>query len=114
MFLCATSMRGRSRSFWQRVCRAPVMISSYANRGTEYIESIAGTKHTRSTRESNGPANTAFAGQPSVYYKVQGDSVAKRSSGAWGARPHLMPSGQDFFTQLRKQVATMDQSKPSQ
>jgi hypothetical protein len=27
---------------------------------------------------------------------------------------HLMPSGQDFFTQLKKQLATMDQSKPTQ
>jgi hypothetical protein len=27
---------------------------------------------------------------------------------------HLMPSGQDFFTQLKKQLATMDQSKPVQ
>jgi hypothetical protein len=27
---------------------------------------------------------------------------------------HLMPSGQDFFTQLKKQLATMDQSKPAQ
>jgi hypothetical protein len=28
--------------------------------------------------------------------------------------PHLMPSGQDFFTQLKKQLATMDQGKPPQ
>jgi hypothetical protein len=28
--------------------------------------------------------------------------------------PHLMPSGQDFFTQLKKQLVTMDQGKPSQ
>ncbi|KAJ4286719.1 hypothetical protein N0V90_012971 [Kalmusia sp. IMI 367209] len=54
--------------------------------------------------------------QPSAYHKVQGDSVAKRSSGAWGSRgtmPHLMPSGQDFFTQLKKQLAALDQGKPS-
>ncbi|KAF2819980.1 hypothetical protein CC86DRAFT_374694 [Ophiobolus disseminans] len=57
------------------------------------------------------------ADQPSAYHKVQGDSVAKRSSGAWGSRgnmSHLMPSGQDFFTQLNKQLVAMDQSKPSQ
>ncbi|OAL05771.1 hypothetical protein IQ06DRAFT_289862 [Phaeosphaeriaceae sp. SRC1lsM3a] len=59
----------------------------------------------------------AIADHPSAYYKVQGDSVAKRSSGAWGSRgnmSHLMPSGQDFFTQLKKQLATMDQIKPTQ
>ncbi|KAF1974254.1 hypothetical protein BU23DRAFT_579736 [Bimuria novae-zelandiae CBS 107.79] len=52
--------------------------------------------------------------QPSAYHKVQGDSVAKRSSGAWGSRgnmPHLMPSGQNFFTQLKKQLATLEQGK---
>jgi hypothetical protein len=27
---------------------------------------------------------------------------------------HLMPSGQDFFTQLKKQLITVDQSKPVQ
>ncbi|KAH8723499.1 hypothetical protein GQ44DRAFT_710014 [Phaeosphaeriaceae sp. PMI808] len=55
--------------------------------------------------------------QPSVHHKVQGDSVAKRSSGAWGSRgnmSHLMPSGQDFFTQLKKQLATLEQNKPTQ
>ncbi|KAL5411493.1 hypothetical protein PMIN06_002618 [Paraphaeosphaeria minitans] len=70
--------------------------------------------------------------QPSAYHKVQGDSVAKRSSGAWGSRgmsemhrrsiarltyagnmPHLMPSGQDFFTQLKKQLVALDQGKSS-
>ncbi|PVI06585.1 hypothetical protein DM02DRAFT_609771 [Periconia macrospinosa] len=54
------------------------------------------------------------ADRPSVYHKVQGDSVSKRSSGAWGSRgnmPHLMPNGQDFFTQLKKQLATLEQSK---
>jgi len=25
--------------------------------------------------------------------------------------PHLMPTGQDFFTQLKKQLASLDQSK---
>lgn len=30
--------------------------------------------------------NSLFEDQPAVYYKVQGDSVAKRSSGAWGSR----------------------------
>ncbi|KAF1913599.1 hypothetical protein BDU57DRAFT_541001 [Ampelomyces quisqualis] len=57
------------------------------------------------------------ADQPSVYHKVQGDSVPKRSSGAWGSRgnmSHLMPSGQDFFTQLKRQLREMDQAKPAQ
>ncbi|KAH7402685.1 hypothetical protein BKA66DRAFT_6798 [Pyrenochaeta sp. MPI-SDFR-AT-0127] len=57
------------------------------------------------------------ADQPSVYHKVQGDSVAKRSSGAWGVKgnmSHLMPSGQDFFTQLKKQLASIDHNKPTQ
>jgi hypothetical protein len=31
-----------------------------------------------------------------------------------GNMPHLMPSGQDFFTQLKKQLVTIDQGKPSQ
>ncbi|KAF2795700.1 hypothetical protein K505DRAFT_323888 [Melanomma pulvis-pyrius CBS 109.77] len=54
--------------------------------------------------------------QSSVFHKVQGDSVAKRSSGAWGSRgnmSHLMPSGQEFFTQLKKQLATLEQGKTS-
>ncbi|KAF2476216.1 uncharacterized protein BDR25DRAFT_300328 [Lindgomyces ingoldianus] len=52
--------------------------------------------------------------QSSVYHKVQGDSVDRRSSGAWGSRGnmrHLMPSGQDFFTQLKKQLQTFEQGK---
>ncbi|KAF2501719.1 hypothetical protein BU16DRAFT_599759 [Lophium mytilinum] len=52
--------------------------------------------------------------QPSAHYKVAGDSVAKRSSGAWGSRgnmSHQMPNGQDFFTQLKKQLQTLDASK---
>ncbi|KAF1958584.1 hypothetical protein CC80DRAFT_468154 [Byssothecium circinans] len=56
----------------------------------------------------------AVADQPSVHHKVQGDSVAKRSSGAWGSRgnmPHLMPGGQDFFTQLKKQLSSLEQGK---
>ncbi|ORY08700.1 hypothetical protein BCR34DRAFT_488326 [Clohesyomyces aquaticus] len=70
--------------------------------------------------------------QPSVYHKVQGDSVDRRGSGAWGSRgmtlpkhapghadiragnmSHLMPSGKDFFTQLRKQLQTFEQGKSS-
>ncbi|KAF2751976.1 hypothetical protein M011DRAFT_473266 [Sporormia fimetaria CBS 119925] len=57
----------------------------------------------------------AVADKPSAHYKVQGDSVAKRSSGAWGSRgnmSHLMPNGQDFMTQLKKQLAALEQ-KPS-
>ncbi|KAF2192411.1 hypothetical protein K469DRAFT_730971 [Zopfia rhizophila CBS 207.26] len=53
--------------------------------------------------------------QASVYHKVQGDSVAKRSSGAWGSRgntmSHLMPSGQNFFNQLKKQLQNLEQGK---
>ncbi|EDU50420.1 hypothetical protein A1F94_010927 [Pyrenophora tritici-repentis] len=57
------------------------------------------------------------ANQASVYHKVPGDSVSNRSSGAWGkggTMPHLMPTGQDFFTQLKKQLAKLDQTKPAQ
>ncbi|KAF2856934.1 hypothetical protein T440DRAFT_463147 [Plenodomus tracheiphilus IPT5] len=58
------------------------------------------------------------AGQTSVYHKVEGDSVPKRSSGAWGAKSknmaHLMPSGQSFFTHLRKQLANIEATKPAQ
>ncbi|EUC29446.1 hypothetical protein COCVIDRAFT_31474 [Bipolaris victoriae FI3] len=57
------------------------------------------------------------ANQPAVYHKVPGDSVSNRSSGAWGkggTMPHLMTTGQDFFTQLKKQLATMDQTKAAQ
>ncbi|KAF2642992.1 hypothetical protein P280DRAFT_393720 [Massarina eburnea CBS 473.64] len=57
----------------------------------------------------------AVADQPAVYHKVQGDSVATRSSGAWGAKAgnmsHLMPNGQDFFTQLKKQLSTLEKGK---
>lgn len=51
---------------------------------------------------------------PAVYHKVQGDSVPKRSSGAWGSRgnmSHLMPNGQDFFTQLKKQLQNPEPTK---
>lgn len=57
------------------------------------------------------------ANQPAVYHKVPGDSVSNRSSGAWGkggTMPHLMTTGQDFFTQLKKQLATLDQTKAAQ
>jgi hypothetical protein len=27
---------------------------------------------------------------------------------------HLMPSGQDFFTQLKKQLSNLEQGKPAQ
>ncbi|KAF2741387.1 hypothetical protein EJ04DRAFT_507205 [Polyplosphaeria fusca] len=56
----------------------------------------------------------SIADQPSVYHKVQGDSVAKRSSGAWGSRgnmSHQMPGGQDFFFQLKKQLQNFEQGK---
>ncbi|UPX13832.1 uncharacterized protein EKO05_0004331 [Ascochyta rabiei] len=55
------------------------------------------------------------ADQPAVYHKVEGDSVAKRSSGVWGARgagtSHKMPNGQNFFDVLKKQLANLDQNK---
>ncbi|KAL1611592.1 hypothetical protein SLS59_000311 [Nothophoma quercina] len=54
------------------------------------------------------------ANQPSVYHKVEGDSVPKRSSGVWGARggqSHKMPNGQNFFDVLKKQLANLDQNK---
>lgn len=58
------------------------------------------------------------AGQPSVYHKVEGDSVPKRSSGAWGVKgnhmAHLMPSGQSFFTHLKKQLGNLEATKPTQ
>ncbi|KAI4929312.1 uncharacterized protein J4E92_004976 [Alternaria infectoria] len=57
------------------------------------------------------------ANQPSVYHKVPGDSVPTRSTGAWGkggTMTHLMPTGQDFFTQLKKQIASLEQTKPAQ
>ncbi|KAF2868024.1 hypothetical protein BDV95DRAFT_581144 [Massariosphaeria phaeospora] len=58
----------------------------------------------------------SIADQNAAYCKVKGDSVPKRSSGAWSSRgsmAHLMPSGQDFFTQLKKQLATLEQGKAS-
>lgn len=74
------------------------------------------------------------ADNPAAYHhKVEGDSVPKRSSGAWGSRgtymfrrqrlsgnarltglgnmSHLMPNGQDFFTQLKKQLQNLEQTK---
>ncbi|PSN70292.1 hypothetical protein BS50DRAFT_585730 [Corynespora cassiicola Philippines] len=75
-----------------------------------YLESTGGTTTTNYGR-SNVGSNGASTGQASVYHKVEGDSVNKRSSGAWGSRgnmSHLMPGGQDFFTQLKKQLATLD------
>jgi len=61
-----------------------------------------------------GRYQEAIADQPSAYHKVEGDSVAKRSSGAWGSRgnmSHQMPNGQDFFTQLKKQLQNFETSK---
>jgi len=55
----------------------------------------------------------AIADQPSPYHKAEGDSVAKRYSGAWSSKAmsHLMPNGQDFFTQLKKQLQALEQGK---
>ncbi|KAF2691656.1 hypothetical protein K458DRAFT_411379 [Lentithecium fluviatile CBS 122367] len=83
---------------------------------TRYLESIGGTSPATNASATSGGTNRASKGQPSVYHKVQGDSVTKRSSGAWGSRgnmSHLMPSGQDFFTQLKKQLAALEQGKTS-
>ncbi|KAH3950114.1 hypothetical protein HBI56_009550 [Parastagonospora nodorum] len=81
----------------------------------KYIENTAGTVH--QTRKKDTETNNVLADKPSVHHKVQGDSVAKRASGAWGSRgnmSHLMPGGQDFFALLRKQLSAVDQSKPVQ
>ncbi|KAF2440790.1 hypothetical protein P171DRAFT_489481 [Karstenula rhodostoma CBS 690.94] len=82
----------------------------------KYLESVAGTSSSNRVSATTTGTNAKPPDQPSAYHKVQGDSVAKRSSGAWGSRgnmPHLMPSGQDFFTQLKKQLVALDQGKPS-
>lgn len=106
-----------------------------ANPAAEYLESTASTS-TLPNDCAHGTARTnkTSVDQASVYHKVPGDSVSNRSSGAWGkggkaARnhdtrhhmltctgtlPHLMPTGQDFFTQLKKQLASLDQTKPAQ
>jgi hypothetical protein len=61
---------------------------SYANDLAEYLDSVAGTNTNpaRCTHILNMQANKGFLDQPAVYHKVQGDSVPKRSSGAWGSR----------------------------
>ena len=99
----------------------------------EYLEVVAGTNSLEKESATAMRTDGKPLDQPSAYHKVQGDSVAKRSSGAWGSRgtsqniqagynfintgagnmPHLMPSGQDFFTQLKKQLVSIDQGKPS-
>ncbi|KAF2709615.1 hypothetical protein K504DRAFT_491075 [Pleomassaria siparia CBS 279.74] len=81
-----------------------------------YLDSIGGNAPSKDTSVMNNASNPAPPpDQPSVFHKVQGDSV-KRSSGAWGSRgnmPHLLPSGQDFFLHLKKQLATLEQNKTS-
>ncbi|KAF9735396.1 hypothetical protein PMIN01_06801 [Paraphaeosphaeria minitans] len=82
----------------------------------KYLESVTGISSSDSASAPATATNANPLDQPSAYHKVQGDSVAKRSSGAWGSRgnmPHLMPSGQDFFTQLKKQLVALDQGKSS-
>jgi len=67
----------------------------------EYLESTAGTLPIQFTRKPDIQANVA-QDQPSVYHKVQGDSVAKRSSGAWGSR------GTHFRNGMDRQQLTLD------
>ncbi|KAF2110043.1 hypothetical protein BDV96DRAFT_651201 [Lophiotrema nucula] len=96
-----------------------------------YLESIGGMQFfTSASLPDTGADDTSQADQAAVYHKVQGDSVPKRSSGVWGrgkfdrtmdelysnnpragSMPHLLPSGQDFFTQLKKQLQTIEQGK---
>jgi hypothetical protein len=52
----------------------------------EYLESVAGTCSSDGAPAMHTGTNAKSADQPSAYHKVQGDSVAKRSSGAWGSR----------------------------
>ena len=40
----------------------------------------------RAARHLRTTADSKSTGQPSVYHKVEGDSVPKRSSGAWGVK----------------------------
>jgi len=95
---------------------------------------VRASHHTNIRAHGMGRTNITCVDQVSVYHKVPGDSVSNRSSGAWGkggkafwntalrhhmltctgTLPHLMPTGQDFFTQLKKQLASLDQTKPAQ
>lgn len=51
-----------------------------------YLESVGGTQPSNHASAVSNGADSTSIDQPSVYHKVQGDSVAKRSSGAWGSR----------------------------
>jgi hypothetical protein len=44
-------------------------------------------------------------------YVLEGCELSHESNTGVGNMPHLMPSGQDFFTQLKKQLATLEQGK---
>ncbi|USP82366.1 hypothetical protein yc1106_09640 [Curvularia clavata] len=80
----------------------------------KYIESTASTSHLVFVHPALTMLTFGLLDQPAVYHKVPGDSVSNRSSGAWGkggTMPHLMTTGQDFFTQLKKQLASLDQTK---
>ncbi|KAK7728501.1 hypothetical protein SLS57_002389 [Botryosphaeria dothidea] len=55
-------------------------------------------------------ANAIGADGKSSLYKPQGDA-APRSAGPWGSKPNTMANGQDFWVQLRKQIAALESSK---
>lgn len=59
---------------------------AHANYVIGYLESIGGINPSVNASAPDDGANRASKDQSSVYHKVQGDSVAKRSSGAWGSR----------------------------
>jgi len=85
------STRGKILRLCVLEAYARPLLKSHANHLTEYMENTAGTVH--QPRKKTAETNQVLADKPSVHYKVQGDSVAKRASGAWGsrgmyARPH--------------------------
>ncbi|KAF2837975.1 hypothetical protein M501DRAFT_995244 [Patellaria atrata CBS 101060] len=47
------------------------------------------------------------ADEKSLLFKSQADAPAK-SGGVWGTKPSQMANGQDFFIQLRKQLANLE------
>ncbi|PGH18945.1 hypothetical protein AJ80_04272 [Polytolypa hystricis UAMH7299] len=47
-------------------------------------------------------------GPPAIVYKpVAKDSNSVRPSGPWGSKPNSMINGKDFFLELRKQIAAL-------
>lgn len=83
--------------------------STWANSTIEYLESTAGTTLAASSHMSHTMTDRMLEDQPSVYHKVQGDSVAKRSSGAWGVKgtySSLLNNGDgERLTRRRQHVA---------